>query len=125
MRVEPWLELAADSLVTPFRNSMNKDEAAVRAAITSPWSNGQTEGQNPKLNLAKRQMYGRRKTDLLQACLIGASRTKRAARVRQTPFCAPIDTRAAIAKFPILSLSNDAGFLAKLPSYAPFGGHIV
>ncbi len=42
-----------------------KDKAAVAAAITSPWSNGQTEGQATKLKLAKRQMYGRGKLDLL------------------------------------------------------------
>jgi transposase len=48
------------------------DEAAVRAAITLPWSNGQTEGQITRLKLVKRQMYGRGKLDLLQARLIGA-----------------------------------------------------
>ena len=41
-------------------------------AITSPWSNGQTEGQITKLKLVKRQMYGRGKIDLLQARVIGA-----------------------------------------------------
>ncbi|CAN7673031.1 hypothetical protein LJR098_002102 [Rhizobium sp. LjRoot98] len=46
---------------------------AVRAAIVSPWSNGQTEGQITKLKLVKRQMYGRGKLDLLQARLIGAT----------------------------------------------------
>jgi len=49
-----------------------KDEAAVRAAITMPRSNGQTEGQITKLKLVKRQMYGRGKIDLLRARLIGA-----------------------------------------------------
>jgi transposase len=43
----------------------------VRAAITLPWSNGQTEGHITKLKLVKRQMYGRAKIDLLQARLIG------------------------------------------------------
>ena len=47
-------------------------EAAVRAAITSPWSNGQTEGRITRLKLVKRQMYGRGKIDLLQARPIGA-----------------------------------------------------
>ncbi|MCP1768543.1 transposase [Bradyrhizobium japonicum] len=41
-------------------------------AITSPWSNGQTEGQITRLKLVRRQMYGRGKIDLLQARLIGA-----------------------------------------------------
>ena len=50
-----------------------KDKAAVCAAITEPWSNGQTEGQITKLKLVKRQMYGRAKIDLLQARLVGAT----------------------------------------------------
>ena len=50
-----------------------KDRAAVRAAIISAWSNGQTEGQITKLKLVKRQMYGRAKLDLLEARLIGAN----------------------------------------------------
>lgn len=39
-----WLDRGRDSLVASFINGMVKDIAAVRAAITLPWSNGQTEG---------------------------------------------------------------------------------
>ena len=60
------------SLFAPFANGILKDKAAVSAAITEPWSNGQVEGQINKLKLVKRQMYGRAKLDLLQARLIGA-----------------------------------------------------
>ena len=56
-----WIERARKSLVASFASGVAKDEAAVRAAITLPWSNGQTEGQNTKLKLVKRQMYGRAK----------------------------------------------------------------
>jgi transposase len=56
----------------PSSSGLIKDKAAVSAAITSPWSNGQTEGQITKLKLVKRQMYGRGKLDLLQARVIGA-----------------------------------------------------
>jgi transposase len=45
----------------------------MNAAITTSWSNGQTEGQITKLKLVKRQMYGRAKLDLLQARLIGGT----------------------------------------------------
>jgi hypothetical protein len=38
-----------------------KDEAAIRAAMSLPWSNGQTEGQITKLKLVKGQMYGRQR----------------------------------------------------------------
>ncbi|TWB13001.1 transposase [Nitrospirillum amazonense] len=70
--LEPWLDRAKGSLVASFANGINKDRAAVAAAITSPWSDGQTEGQITKLKLVKRQMYGRGKLDLLQARVIGA-----------------------------------------------------
>jgi transposase len=71
--LEPWLERARSSPVASFASGVRKDLAAVRAAIVSPWSNGQTEGQITKLKLVKRQMYGRAKLDLLEARLIGAT----------------------------------------------------
>ena len=68
-----WLERARPSLVASFANGVTKDAVAVNAAISSSWSNGQTEGQITKLKLVKRQMYGRGKLDLLQARLLGAN----------------------------------------------------
>ncbi len=70
--LEPWITDASQSLVSSFANGIRRDQNAVLAAITQPWSNGQTEGQINKLKLVKRQMYGRGKLDLLQARLIGA-----------------------------------------------------
>jgi transposase len=66
-----WLERARATLVESFANGVTNDRAAVSAAITMGWSNGQTEGQITKLKLVKRQMYGRGKLDLLQARLVG------------------------------------------------------
>ncbi|TCK19807.1 transposase [Ancylobacter aquaticus] len=65
-----WLERASSSLVAAFARGVRKDQSAVAAAITSPWSNGQAEGQITKLKLVKRQMYGRGKLDLLEARLV-------------------------------------------------------
>jgi transposase len=70
-----WTDRALSGLVATFGRGVVKDEKAVRAAITLPWSNGQTEGQITKLKLVKRQMYGRGKIDLLQARLIGAGQS--------------------------------------------------
>ena len=70
--LEPWLVLAQESVVASFAAGVTKDLAAVAAAISLSWSNGQTEGQLTKLKLVKRQMYGRRKIDMLQARVIGA-----------------------------------------------------
>ena len=66
----PWLTDTEGSLIASFGKGIRADFAAVRAALTEPWSNGQTEGQITKLKLVKRQMYGRAKLDLLRARLI-------------------------------------------------------
>jgi transposase len=42
------------------------DIAAVRAALTEPWSSGQAEGQINRLKLIKRQGYGPADLDLLK-----------------------------------------------------------
>ena len=54
------------------RYTLAADRNAVAAAIIEPWSNGQTEGQVTKLELVKRQMFGRAKLDLLRARLVTA-----------------------------------------------------
>jgi transposase len=45
---------------------LKQDEAAVKAALSLDWSNGQTEGQINRLKTLKRQMYGRAGFDLLR-----------------------------------------------------------
>jgi transposase len=49
-----------------FCDGLLRDAAAVTAAVTLPWSNGQVEGQIHRLKLIKRQMYGRAKFILLR-----------------------------------------------------------
>lgn len=71
--LDPWITEARASLLASFATGIGNDRAAVRAAITEPWSSGQTEGQITKLKLIKRQMYGRAKIDLLQARLMALS----------------------------------------------------
>ncbi len=68
--LDRWLELAATSGTKGFMTlarGMRHDYAAVSAAFTSPWSNGQTEGQNTRVKLIKRIGYGRARPDLLRA----------------------------------------------------------
>jgi transposase len=71
--LESWIIDATPALLRSFAKGIVRDRAGVHAAMTQPWSNGQTEGQNTKLKLVKRQMYGRAKLDLLQARLLGAA----------------------------------------------------
>jgi transposase len=68
--VDPWLKDAAESDLPAFRRiarGIVQDYKAVRAALTTRWSNGQTEGQITRLKLIKRLGYGRAKPDLLRA----------------------------------------------------------
>ena len=52
--------------ISRFCERLLRDEAAVIAAVTLPWSKGQVEGQIHRLKLIKRQMYGRAKFGLLR-----------------------------------------------------------
>lgn len=74
--LDRWLEEAEKSPfpeLQSFVAGIRRDEAAVRAALELPWSQGQVEGQITKLKLLKRQMYGRAKLDLLQQRLLHAA----------------------------------------------------
>jgi transposase len=65
-----WLlkaEACANVEMQGFAQGIRQDEAAVSAAITEQWSNGQVEGQVNRLKVIKRQMYGRAGLDLLRA----------------------------------------------------------
>lgn len=67
--LDPWLEAVLTYRVpglVHFARGLKKDLAAVRAALTLPYSNGQVEGQTNRLKLIKRQMYGRANFDLLR-----------------------------------------------------------
>jgi transposase len=68
-KLEVWLAQARASAVPElvgFANGIARDQAAVRAACTSVWSNGQLEGQVNRVKLLKRQMFGRANFDLLK-----------------------------------------------------------
>ena len=71
-----WLEEAESgslSEIRAFARGVRQDEAAIRAAVTLPWSSGQVEGQVNRLKLIKRSMYGRASFRLLrQRVLRGA-----------------------------------------------------
>ena len=64
-----WLTSAQVSSLPEFSQlaqGIERDRAAVEAALSRPESNGQTEGKVNKLKCIKRQMYGRAKFDLLR-----------------------------------------------------------
>jgi transposase len=64
--LDDWLLQAQASALASFATGLRRDEDAVRAALTEPWSNGQVEGQVNRLKVIKRDMYGRAGFDLLR-----------------------------------------------------------
>lgn len=67
--VDSWLTRAAHCGLPEFRGfarSLRQDYAAVCAACSLPWSQGQVEGQVNRLKLQKRLMFGRGHFDLLR-----------------------------------------------------------
>jgi transposase len=56
-----------------FARGLEADETAVRAALSTEWSNGQVEGQVNRLKMIKRQMYGRANFDLLRQRVLSAA----------------------------------------------------
>jgi transposase len=74
-QLDAWLAQVADSGVRELHGFAAglAGDAAVRAGLTEPWSNGQTEGQITKLKLLKRQGYGRAGFGLLRARALAAA----------------------------------------------------
>jgi len=68
-QLEQWMRATAETNVPElqaFVTKLRQDVAAVVAALTLPYSQGQTEGRVNRLKLIKRSMYGRAKFDLLR-----------------------------------------------------------
>ncbi len=74
--LDPWLADAATSELGEFRRfaaGLQRDGAAVRAALAQDWNNGQLEGQINRVKLIKRMGYGRAKFELLQRRILCAA----------------------------------------------------
>ena len=74
--LDSWLADAHASGVRElkqFAKSLRRDYAAVRAALDTPWSTGQVEGQINRLKLVKRTMYGRGSFELLRQRVMNAA----------------------------------------------------
>ncbi len=75
-QLDTWLQACKTAeipMMQSFATRIEQDYAAVRAALETEWSNGQTEGQVNRLKLLKRQMYGRAKFDLLRQRVLHAA----------------------------------------------------
>jgi transposase len=69
-QMKQWIDRAKRCEFGPvvrFAYGLQKDISAVSAAVDTPWSSGQVEGQINRLKTIKRQMYGRAGFELLRA----------------------------------------------------------
>jgi transposase len=74
--LDRWLTEAKSSGIAELQSlaaGIVRDFDAVRAALTLPYSNGQTEGQVNKLKSLKRQMYGRATFEVLRRRVLHAA----------------------------------------------------
>ncbi|NEU14944.1 transposase, partial [Methylobacterium sp. BTF04] len=71
-----WLDAAHLSdmpALRTFAAALERDGTAVRAALTTSWSNGQAEGQISRLKMLKRTMYGRADFPLIRRRILLAA----------------------------------------------------
>jgi transposase len=72
-QLDNWFERTKDSTIKVFQSfakGIKEDYNAVKNGLTLEVSNGPVEGQNNRLKMLKRQMYGRAGLDLLEKRLI-------------------------------------------------------
>jgi len=66
------LHAADGTLLANFAAGLRRDFDAVKAALTQPWTTSPVEGQNSRLKMLKRTMYGRAGFELLRARVLHA-----------------------------------------------------
>jgi transposase len=74
--LDSWLEECHSSGIPDlqiFAEGLKREYAALRAALTFPYTNGPVEGQINKLKYIKRSMYGREKFPLLRQRFLQAA----------------------------------------------------
>jgi hypothetical protein len=75
--LNPWIAAVTDDVnhpeLTSFARGLLTDYDAVRAGLTLPYSSGAVEGQNCRIKMIKRKLYGRTNLDLLRK-LVGRQR---------------------------------------------------
>src|SRR5262245_2312305 len=71
-----WMERMSQSRIREMKSlasGLERDRAAVAAALEYEWSSGPTEGHINRLKTLKRAMYGRAKFDLLRIRVLAGS----------------------------------------------------
>ena len=72
--LEKWMTAASSTPeLSSFITGLRRDQDAVTAGLTLPWSSGVVEGHINRIKMLKRQMYGRANPDLLRRRILLAN----------------------------------------------------
>ena len=71
--LDSWIAMAGSTALKGFADGLQRDFAAVRAALSSRWSTSPVEEQISRLKTIKRPMYGRAGFDLLRHRVLPAA----------------------------------------------------
>jgi transposase len=71
--LDELLHAADGTLLANFAAALRRDFDAVKAALKLPWTTSPVEGQNSRLKMLKRTMYGRAGIELLRARVLHAA----------------------------------------------------
>ena len=71
--LDELLHAADGTLLANFAAGLRRDFDAVKAALKLPWTTSPVEGQNSRLKMLKRTMYGRAGIELLRARVLHAA----------------------------------------------------
>lgn len=77
--LDQWLKQVNASGIQTLKNfarGIQRDKQAVEGAMSTDWSNGQTEGQVNRLKLVKRDMFGRASFELLRKRILMTTKPK-------------------------------------------------
>jgi transposase len=75
-QLDVWFQKCSSAEAVELQNfaaSLRREEDAIAAALSEPWSTGPVEGQITRLKSIKRQMYGRANFDLLRRRVLQAA----------------------------------------------------
>lgn len=93
----PWIERARASLVASFASGVARDEAAVRAAITLPWSNGQDRRSDHAPQARQASNVWPREDRFASSQTNRRGMKGAAPKLRQSQYCRPNDSKHGIS----------------------------
>jgi len=85
------LTAGTDTLLCKFATSLMRDNDAINAALSLPWTTSPVEAQILRIKMIKRTMYGRASFELLRALVLHPGQRQPARKVWENQCCSGIE----------------------------------